>query len=145
MTAPLPLSGLRVLVVEDVPEQALAITSTLRREGGASPALEASASMAQKRLLDQSKPAFNLAIIDHQLCGDMDGTRFATWLRDEAPKLRPDLDQIVRISYSTEDRETILAEAPDPDIFHAILNKAIHPVDQIVSELSHVLAAHPIE
>jgi len=114
MTLP-PLDGIRILVVEDVIELALAVSDGLRRMG-AVVELKASARQARKRLLQDPVP--QVVLLDHRLVGNETGLDLALWMREQ-----PRLQQTARISYSGTDLASLCAGWLNTHVFHQVVSK----------------------
>src|SRR5512145_993654 len=98
-----PLTGLRILVVEDAVSLALGTADWLH-ELGAMIDVRASVVQAKKRLIEAP---FDMVVIDYHLAGSATGTDLAVWMRDH-----PDLQQIVRVSLSGTEPQHILQCSP---------------------------------
>lgn len=127
MTTPLPLNGLRILVIEDMADMALNVSEGLRRMGAATVELKASGRQAKKRLLQEPVP--DVVLLDHRLVGDTTGLEIALWMREQAM-----LQQTARISYSGTDPATLQAEWPDEQVFHGVVQKPA-ALDALVQQI----------
>src|SRR5512145_1652576 len=116
-----PLLGYRILVVEDTVQTALRTLAWIERMG-AEADVRASVAQAKRRL---SEAAFDLVVIDYQLIGNATGTDLALWMRDQ-----PDLQQILRVSYSGSEPHQILEGVPE-DTYHKVIPKTTRARDLI--------------
>ncbi len=137
MTTPPPLDGVRILVVEDLADLALAVSDGLRRMG-AVVELKASARQARKRLLQDPVP--QAVLLDHRLVGNETGLDLALWMRAQ-----PGLQQTARISYSGTDPVTLRRDWPNAQVFHRVVSKPTSLsvlVEHITQALAEVRAAN---
>lgn len=132
-----PLDGIRILVVEDLADLALAVSDGLRRMG-ATVELKASARQARNRLLQDPVP--QVVLLDHRLVGHETGLDLALWMRAQ-----PGLQQTARISYSGTDPATLRQGWPDAQVFHQVISKPTSLsvlVEHITQALAEMRAAN---
>lgn len=127
-----PLTGVRILVIEDIAELALDVSDGLRRMGAVAVELKASARQTRNRL--QQQPVPDVVLIDHRLVGNETGLDIALWMREQ-----PELRQTMRISYSGTDLATLRANWPDEQVFHRVVSKpaALHILVETIVQALH--------
>lgn len=134
ITGTRPLSGWRILVVEDGVDVAMGVTSYLQRRGAYA---EIKASMEQA-LICLRQGSFDLVLMDNALARSGTGAQLAlTMAGDEA------LCRIVRVSYSGSDPAKFLAGMPD-NLFNKIIPKGSITTEELVQQLRALLEEHNI-
>jgi CheY-like chemotaxis protein len=146
-----PLSGARILIVEDTTELGLQLIHIFQRRGGAAHCdLVASVDEAQELLYSLPPNQIpDIVVIDYNLIG-ANGGYLAVWMREHClPGSQPDLHEALRISYSNTAPHTIQARIaellqrrelpPDPPAFHAIITKSDQTIDELVRLLGALL------
>jgi hypothetical protein len=114
---------------------AVNIVRVLHERGGAIAEIVRSLSEAQRRL---QTARYDMVLLDHGLDAKEHGTDLALWLMHQD---REELRQIIRVSYSGADRDTILNSVPAEDtdtLFAAMYTKPV-PLRDLIS-LLHDLA-----
>lgn len=126
------LAGLHILVVEDMCETALSLSSGLRRAGGAaSVEVKASVWQARQRLMVQPVP--DMVLLDNVLIGEESGLDLALWMREQ-----PHLQHTIRISYSGSDLTMLQARCPDDTVFHGWIIKPV-PLTHLIDQLARFI------
>jgi CheY-like chemotaxis protein len=118
------LEGIRILIVEDTGDTAMGLSLGFRRAGALAIETRSSVAQAQKRLAQE--PAPDVVLLDNQLEGDETGIELALWMREQ-----PTLNNTLRISYSAAEKEMLLAQCPDHQVFHVMLTKPLSLVEMI--------------
>jgi CheY-like chemotaxis protein len=132
------LEGLYILLVEDSGVTALNTLRVLQERGGAIVEICTSIAAAKERI---EAARFDLVILDYGLGGNERGIHLARWLmHHEREKIR----QIVRISYSGAEPETILRDVPIEDaqtIFATMQTKPV-PLRELIDIIRSAAELH---
>jgi CheY-like chemotaxis protein len=126
------LSGQHVLIVDEEADLAERLAAILSRRGGAR--VRCAASLASARALLEQGLIPTVILLDHKL-GDDIGTSLARWIRSQ-----PTMSAVQIVSFSAHPRDVILETCHDQPLFDVILTKGDTSIEELLRQISAVLA-----